>query len=298
MRYATPAIGWRRLWRALLATARNFGPLKLPMMAAGIAFYGILALFPALTALIALWSFVSDPAIVQAQLELARNFIPPEAYDLINQQITKLVSTDGATLGWASGMSLAAALWSARLGVVGLIEGLNVAYGRQCRSTLRQVMTAIVITLLMTGAGLAALAAFVVAPVILAFLPLGPLQALVATGLRWLIAVSAVVLALSVLYRYGPNRARTDLPWLSAGVVLAVVIWAGASWGLSFYLSNFGRYNEVYGTLGAVIALLMWLWFSGIAVLAGALLNARLEEARLEAKAAEGLFRPAALGKA
>lgn len=118
-----------------------------------------------------------------------------------------------------------------------------------------------------------------VVPVVLAFLPLGPAQASVLSAMRWLIAVTLVVLAITVLYRFGPNREQKGIARLLPGVVLAVVIWAGASWGLSFYLSNFGTYNEVYGTLGAVIALLMWLWISALAVLAGALLNAELERA-------------------
>lgn len=296
MEQTTAGTRIRQLARALWGTARHFSELRLPMLSAGIAFYGMLSLFPSLTALVALWSFVADPVVVQTQLELAQNFVPPQALGLISQQVNKLVSTDSATLGWASILSLAAALWSARLGVVGLIEGMNVAYRRKGRSTLRQFMTAMLITLLLIGAALAALAAFVISPVILAFLPLGPLQALVASVIRWGIALGALVLALSVLYRYGPNRSREQVPWLSAGVILAVIIWAGASWGLSFYLSNFGRYNEVYGTLGAVIALLMWLWMSGNAVLAGALLNAELEQARLHDKAAEGLFHSAASG--
>lgn len=268
---------WPRARATALATVKGFSALQLPMIAAAIAFYGILALFPALTALVAVWSVFADPAVVQSQLDLAAPFLPPEVYTLIGAQLGKLVATDGTTLGWASVLSLGAALWSARLGVAGLMQGLNATYREEERSALGQTAASLSITVMLIAVAVAALAAVVAAPVLLELLPLGPAEAAVFSAIRWLIVVGLLLMALSVLYRFGPNRSRATTPFLTPGAVLAVVMWGAVSWGLTVYLANFADYNEVYGTLGAVIALLMWLWLSAIAVLAGALLNAEWE---------------------
>jgi membrane protein len=257
----------------------DFGALNLPMLAAGIAFYGLLALFPALASLIAIWGYIADPSVIEAQFALTQNFIPPEAYTLIERQVQDLVTTNSSTLGWTSVISIGVATWSARLGVSGLMQGLNAAYRRDNRAGLRQLMTAFVITFLLIGVSLAAMMAVVIAPIVLSFFPLGPFTSLALAAARWVIAVALVVMMLSVIYRYGPNRSRRNTRWFSPGIAVAVVIWAAASWAFSFYLSNFANYNEVYGTLGAVIALIIWLYVSAIAVLAGGLMNAEIEAA-------------------
>lgn len=286
---ATRAATWRLLPRALLRMVQSFPMLRLPLVASGIAFFGLLALFPALALIIAIWSLFADPAVVEAQFEMARGFLPPEAYRLIDDQMARLVSADSATLGWATLLSLGAAIWSSRAGVAALMEGLNIAYRTQSRNPVRAFMSAVGITILLIAVAVAALLAVVITPIFLSFLPLGPSETAILSAMRWLVAIALIFFAVSVVLRYGPNRRhlRPETPWLTPGLLLAVAVWAAISWLFSFYLSNFGRYNEVYGTLGAVIALLMWMWLSAMAVLAGALLNSEIEKLRAERRAAE-----------
>jgi len=250
---------------------------NLGLISAGIAFYGMLAIFPTVAAIIAIWGFFADPGAVREQLETMRGLIPGDAYDIIDQQITSLITANSSTLGWATAISLSAALWSSRAGVAALIRGLNAIYREKNRVGLRQITTAFGVTFLLIGVALVALLSVVILPIVLAVLPLGPITALLIASVRWVVALAVVIGGIGVLYRFGPNRRKARVPWLTPGALVAVVIWGVISYGFSYYLSNFGRYNEIYGALGAVIALLMWLYLSAFSVLLGAALNAELE---------------------
>ncbi len=227
--------------------------------------------------MIAIWGFFSDPSIIEAQLTLLEGFVPPEAYEIMDTQVNQLVDANTSTLGWATLISVSVALYVSRNGVAALIRGLNAIYRESNRSTLRDIMAALGVTFLLIGVALVALTSVVIMPIVLAFLPLGPLAEWALAAARWVIAIAVVVLGLSVIYRYGPNRRAARPGWITPGALIAVLIWAAASWGFSYYLTNFGRYNEIYGALGAVIALLMWLYISAFVVLLGASLNAELE---------------------
>lgn len=250
---------------------------NLGLISAGIAFYGMLAIFPTVAAIIAIWGFFADPGAVREQLETMRGLIPGDAYAIIDQQITSLITANSSTLGWATAISLSAALWSSRAGVAALIRGLNAIYREKNRVGVRQITTAFGVTFLLIGVALVALLSVVILPIVLAVLPLGPITALLIASVRWVVALAVVIVGIGVLYRFGPNRRKARVPWLTPGALVAVVIWGVISYGFSYYLSNFGRYNEIYGALGAVIALLMWLYLSAFSVLLGAALNAELE---------------------
>lgn len=269
--------GQRAIWSAIKGMFNTMADLNLGLIAAGVAFYGMLALFPTLAAVIAIWGFFSDPAVVETQVALLERFVPSDAYLILQDQIAKLVGANESALGWTTLISLTAALWSARAGVAALIQGLNTIYREKNRGGVRHYVTAFGVTFLLIGVALVALASVVIAPVVLKFLPLGPMAAMALSAVRWLTAIGVVVLGLGVVYRFGPNRRGARPGWLTPGAFLAVVIWAAASYAFSFYLANFGNYNRIYGALGAVIALLMWLYISAFVVLLGALLNAELE---------------------
>lgn len=249
----------------------------LGLIAAGVAFYGLLAIFPAITSVVTLWGFFADPELVEQQVEDYRNMIPEDAYDILAAQIHAIASGPKEVLGWASALSILTALWATRAGVAAMIGGLNAVYGVPPRGGLRSQGAAILLTLILIGVSLVALAVVVVVPVVLSYLPLGPFTGFVLELLRWLIGAGVVLLGIGILYRLGPNRQARRSPLLSPGSVLAVVLWGVVSWGFSTYLEDFGRYNEVYGSLGAVIALLMWFYLSALMVLVGALVNAELE---------------------
>jgi membrane protein len=246
------------------------------LAAAGVAFFGVFALFPAMAAVIALFGLLADPGVVEAQFALLADVIPEAPYSLIDGQLDALLATTSDTLGWATGLSILIALWSTRAGVSALISGLNAVYGRGTRSGLRHVAAALALTVTLVFVAIAALLAVVILPVVLSLLPVGTITAWVIEALRWLFLVGVLVLALGIIYRFGPAQTREAGDWVSPGALLVVPLWLVASAGFSAYLTNFGSYNEVYGSLGAAVALLMWLYISAALVLAGAALNAEL----------------------
>ncbi|PTX57762.1 membrane protein [Litoreibacter ponti] len=255
---------------------------NLSLISAGVAFYAMLAIFPALAAVIALWGVFSDPAFIDDQLTLLRQFLPGEAYSLFESQANRLINANDSTLGYTTLVSIGAALWSTRAGVAALIRGLNAVYSAPHRTGIRRAFAAMLMTLCLVGMSLVALACIVIAPIVLSFLPLGSLTGTLFEALRWVLVISVVVLGLGLVYRFGPNHKTEHLRvgWLSHGAFVAVVIWGTASWGFSLYLSNFGKYNEVYGSIGAVVALLMWFYISAWVVLLGATLNCEIARRR------------------
>lgn len=266
---------WRgALWGVwLLMDQRNLG-----LIAAGTGFFAMLAVFPGIAALIAIWGLVADPHVIEAQLDLANRFVPAEGLALIRVQLDRLLTAQTETLGWTTALSTGLSLWWARSGVASLIRGLNAVYREDHRVNIfMRYAASIGITLALVGMMLVALTAIVAVPVALAVLPLGPFASHVLNVARWVIAGAVMVFGLGLIYRYGPNRRAAKVPWVSPGAILAVLVWAAGSWAFSLYLANFGRYNEVYGSIGAVIALLMWFYLSALVTLLGAALNAELE---------------------
>lgn len=266
----------RRGWGFIKRMARRIGEAQMGLIAAGVAFYAMFAVFPAMTATIALWSLVADPAAIAAYMEVAQKFVPHEAWPILADQISALLAGPKASLGWASLLSLLIALYAARSGVEALVQGLNVIHGTAQHSTLRGFALGYGLTLALIVAILLALATVVVVPLGLAFLPLGPLRAWLLSALPWVASFVLVLSALGMLYHFGPTPAGRRARWVSPGAVLAALAWSGASIAFSYYLSHFGAYNRIYGSLGAVIALMMWFYISAYAVLLGAALNAEL----------------------
>lgn len=260
----------REVWR--IVSARDLG-----LVSAGVAFYAMLAIFPGVAAVIALWGFVSDPEVIQTQLALMEGLVPEQVMLLLEGQVEKLIAAAESTLGWATILSTGVAILSARSGVAALMRGLNAIHGAEQKSGLRHFARAVVVTVALVAIALVALATVVVLPVILAILPLGPLTSVAVTFVRWLAAVLVMIYGLGLVYRYGPAKEEGTSRWVTPGALLALGIWAAASFGFSFYVANFANYNEVYGTLGAAVALLMWLYISAYVVLLGAVVNRVLE---------------------
>lgn len=250
----------------------------LDLIAAGVAFYGLLSIFPAVAALIAIFGLIADPTVVEGQLALLQDFIPADVYAIFSTQITRLLSAGGSTLGWATAISIGLALWSARNGVGALVRGVNAIFGTPARSGVRHLLVALLMTLALIGVAVIALGAVVVAPIALALLPDEANGARALVGLRWIVVLVVLMAGLGMLYRYGPNRTSGHLSWLTPGAIIALLLWFGASAGFSTYLSNFGRYNEVYGSLGAVVALLIWFYISAYLILFGAAVNVAFDQ--------------------
>ncbi|MEP5760849.1 MAG: YihY/virulence factor BrkB family protein [Litoreibacter sp.] len=267
----------KQLWGYLQTAAREMDERNLSLIAAGVAFYAMLALFPALAAVIAIWGFFADPIIIYEQLVLLERFVPTDAFALIEAQVITLTSADDGTLGLASIISILAAMWTARSGVAALIRGLNTIHYAPTRSSLGSIATALALTLTLICTAIVAMITIIVFPIALAFLPLGSNLAVLFDIIRWLIVIAVAMFGIGLLYRFGPNLGKPNRPgWITPGAVAATIIWGVVSAGFSIYLSNFGNYNEVYGSIGAVIALLMWFYISAWVVLLGGAINAAI----------------------
>lgn len=258
---------------AVLRYYRRIEQAEIDLIAAGVAFYAFLAIFPAAAAIISIWGFVSNPAVIRQELELLQGFLPNEAYLLISGQVDALLTVNTGNLGLTTLLSTAVALWSARAGVAALIRGLNAIHHLPNRSGHWHQLRALVLTFVLVGLVLSALTMAVVLPLIAAYLPeVIKGSALADTNL--LLGIMAGVLAVGLAYRLGPNYAHARPPLLSWGLLVAVVLWVLATRSFVLYLANFPSYNRVYGSIGAVVVLMMWLYVSAYAVLLGAAVDA------------------------
>ena len=267
------------VWRdSVLTVWRQIDEQNLSLISAGIAFFGMLAIFPGLAALIAIFGLVADPVVIQDQFALLSGLIPQDIYALLERQLQRIASARGETLGWATIVSILLALWSARAGVGAMMRGLNTIYLSPSRGVFRHYFAAFMMTLSLVLVALVAGAAVVVTPLIVAMLPLTVETVSWIDTVRWSAAIFVITGGISIIYRYGPRkRDGRRAPWVTPGAVFAVLMWALVSMAFSEYLANFGRYNEVYGSIGAVVALLMWLYFSAFLVLIGGAINAQIE---------------------
>lgn len=252
---------------------------ELDLIAAGIAFYGFLALFPAAAAVIAIWGSFADATLIRQELELARDYLPPDAWILISNQIEALLAVPPGGLGLTTFISLFLALWTARASVAALMRGLNAIHGLPNRAGHWHHLRALLLTAVMVGLAIAALMAAVVGPLVLSFVPLGAFTTLALESVQLLISLMIVVVGVALIYRLGLNR-QVNHPLFTRGILVAVVIWVAASRGLVIYLANFDTYNRIYGSIGAVAALLVWLYLSGYAILLGAAVDAARAQQR------------------
>jgi membrane protein len=267
----------RAVWQVASGVLSGVPERNLDLIAAGVAFYAMLAMFPGVAALIALFGMMADPDLIQDQVIFLKAFLPPEAYALLNTQLTRLIAARDSTLGLTTVLSSGIALWSTRAAVGALTRGLNAAYGTSPRAGVRGLFWSLFLTAALVAVSLAALVSIVVAPIVLKIFPQGRLYEAILLVSNWTLVGAITMGMIGLIYRYAPNHPGRRPRWLSAGAVLAMVIWAAASAVFSLYLRNFGSYNEIYGSIGAVIALLMWLFISAFSVLLGAAVNAEIE---------------------
>ena len=267
--------GW---WDILKRLRTRLTQNHVSIVAAGVAFFGLLAVFPAVTAVISIAGLVLDPATIETELATLADVLPEDAAEIIKSQAEKVVSGAGTGLGLAALGGILVALYSASKGTKSLMEGMNIAYDEtEERGFIMLNVVALALTLFLIIGMITAIAALLVAPVLIGALGLPQQVEAVVTYGRWpMLAVSAII-GLAVVYRYGPSRRTPAWRWVSVGAVTATVLWLLGSLAFSIYVSNFGVYNETYGALAGIIILLIWLWLSGFVVLLGAELNSEIE---------------------
>ena len=270
-------MGWRSTYDVSRQVIDDLGEKNASLIAAGVAFYGLFAVFPGIAATISLFGLFADPIVVEAQLELMQGLMPAGVFSLFEAQVDRLLSARTTTLGLTTLISIGLALWSARTGVAALIRGLNAIFERPNRGSIRHVLVALLLTLCLVGIAIVALLMLVVAPITLAVIPFETDTGFWLEVIRWIVAISVLFVGLGVLYRYGPNRRFSRLSWVTPGAFIVVAVWLGMSAVFTIYVANFGTYNEVYGSLGAVIALLFWFYLSAYLILAGGAINVALD---------------------
>jgi membrane protein len=274
MPWQIPWRGWKDiLWR----TYEQIGENRLLAVAAGVVFYGLLAVFPAVTALVSLYGLFASASAVSDHLSLLAGILPQGAVDLLGEQIGRLAA-DGGKLGFGFIFGLAVALWSANAGMKAIIDALNVVYKeKEKRGFIKLNLVSLAFTLAAIGALLLALGAVVVLPIALSYLGLVNATDLLFRIARWPLLLALVMVGLAVLYRLGPSRREPRWQWISIGSVFAAIAWLISSALLSWYLASFADYNATYGSLGAGIGMMIWMWISSIVILFGAQLNSEIE---------------------
>ncbi len=246
--------------------------------AAGVAFYAILAIFPAVAALVSLYGLFADPNTIRGHLDAISFVLPAGALEIVGDQAMRIASKSGNQLGITFLIGFAVALWSANAGVKAMFDALNVVYEeKEKRSFIWLNIESLIFTFLSVVFVLVAMGVMVVLPVALGFIGLGSTAEVIISLVRWPILLAAVVVGLAVLYRYGPSRERARWAWVTWGSFFAAVLWVVVSVAFSWYVTNLGNYNETYGSLGAAIGFMTWLWLSVAVTLVGGEVNAEME---------------------
>ena len=273
---ASPAVG--SVAAGVVARVKEH---HVPLNAAGVAFFGFLSTVPALVALVSVYGLVADPDAIEARVDDFGEALPDEARQLIVQQLESITATAGGALTIGLLVSLAIALWSASSGMSHLVVAVNQAYGRSdTRKFLAKRLLSLALTLGAIVFAAVAVAAITALPAILSAVGLTGVVRWLLNLAVWPVVGLGLAMGLAVLYRAGPEgAAATRWRWVSPGALIAVAAWVVASVGFQVYAANFGSYNETYGSLGAVVVLLLWIWISALVVLIGAEINAEIEQA-------------------
>lgn len=270
-----PARGW---WEILKRTANQVSEDRVMTEAAGITFYTLLALFPAIAALISIYGFFADPAAVAGHLSAISDIVPGGGMEIIGEQVERIASQGRTSLGFGVAIGLGISLWSSNQAMKALVDALNVVYEEpERRSFIRLTLVTLGFTITGILVILVAMAGVVVLPVVLGFLGLEGSTGLLLRLARWPVLALVIMLMLAAIYRYGPSREKAQWRWVTWGSGVATVGWLAGSLAFSWYVTNFGSFNETYGSLGAVIGFMTWIWLSGIVVLVGAELDAEME---------------------
>jgi membrane protein len=270
-----PAQGWKDI---LLRVYHGISEDRILLVAAGVTFYLLLSIFPGIAALFSIYGLFANPADIAGHLDALANVAPGGAIDLLREDMTRLASNGETTLGLGFLVSLAVSLWSTNSGVSAIFDALNIVYEeKEERGLVRFYLTTLTFTLASIVFILLAIAVVVLLPVVLNFIPLPGGTDLLVKIARWPMLFVLTALALAALYRYGPSRAKARWRWITWGSAFATVMWIAASVLFSWYVASFGSYNKTYGSLGAIIGFMTWIWISIIVVLVGAKIDAEME---------------------
>jgi membrane protein len=254
---------------------------RLLALAAGVTFYVLLAIVPAITALVSIYALIADPSAVQNEVSSLQNLMPSGSFQIVQQQVNRIVSSNSGSLSLWFFVSLAIALWSANSGLKAIIDALNIVFDvEEKRSFIRLNLVSLAMTLAGVVGIILARAGLVAVPIAISYVPVGSFGQTLASWARWPALLVLLMVALAVLYRFGPDREHPRWEWVSPGNLFAAVAWLVGSALLSWYFSNFANYDATYGSLGGVIGLMIWLWVTATVVLVGAEINSEYYAAK------------------
>ena len=270
-----PRAGW---WAIAKRTAQKFGENELMSEAASVTFYALLSLVPAITATVSLYGLAADPSTIAKQLDSLSGLVPSGGMEIIGEQVRRLTQTPSSGLGFGLVIGLATALWSANAASKAMFSALNDVYGeRERRGFVKLTATSFAFTLGGIATMILGLVLVVALPAVFKALGLESAFAIAVSILRIPVMAAVIVGALALLYRYGPDRQPAKWRWVTWGGVFGGVAWIALSVGFSWYVTSFGSYNKTYGSLGAIIGFMTWIWLSTTVLLLGAQLNAEME---------------------
>lgn len=268
--------GWKKV---LFRVKDEIGENNVSIVSAGVAFYAFLAVFPALAALVSIYGLATDPQSIQSQLSQISDMMPKQAYDILKDQLQGLTETPGTALGWSMAVGILFSIWSANKGTKSLFTGVDIAYDtendrgfiKQNALTLAFTFGAIILLII-------SMALIVAWPALVNQIGLpASVETLISWG-RWLLLAVILVWFLGMVYKYAPYKPAPDFRWVLPGALIATFLWLIASWGFSFYVSNFGSYGEMYGSISAVVVMLLWLFLTSFIILLGAEINSEIEK--------------------
>lgn len=270
-----PRAGWMDV---LKRTKDQISEDNLSLVSAGVAFYFLLAVFPALAALVSLYGLVADPASIQQQISSFEGILPQQVMTIIQGQMESVAQSSGSALGFGLAFSVFLSLWSAAKGMKALMTALNIVYNEEeGRGFFMQNAVALVLTLGAVVFAILSLTLIIVFPPLIEMFPVPKVTEILSRLIRWPLLAACVAVGIGLLYRYAPSRAHARTAWISWGSGAATVLWLIASVAFSLYVTYFGSYNATYGSLGAVVILLLWFFLTAFVVLLGGELNGELE---------------------
>jgi membrane protein len=270
-----PARGWKNI---LLRVWKNIGEDRVILVAAGVTFYCLLAIFPAIAALVAIYGFFSDPSSISSVVDKISGVMPGGALDIIRTQMNQVASQGPSKLGVAFVIGFLVSLWSANAGIKSIFDALNLVYDEpEKRGLIRLNLVSLAFTVAAILFILVAIA-FIAALPAVASSQLQGTAALIAQIIRWPILFVVVAVGIALVYRYGPSRAEPQWRWITWGSAFAAVAWIAVSIAFSWYAANFGSYNKTYGSLAAIVVFMTWLWLSIAVILIGAEIDAEMEQ--------------------
>jgi membrane protein len=268
-----------RSWKdVLIAVGKGISANRIFLIAAGVTFYAILALFPGIGALVSIYGLFADPATIGSHLNTLSGVAPGGAVDVIRDQLSRFANQNGTTLGIGFLVGLLVALWFSNSGMTALFDALNVVYEEtERRSLLRYYANTLMFTIGAIVLVLVSIAIIVAIPIILNHIPNASVTVILLAIVRWPLLFALAATALTIAYRYGPCRSAPQWRWIGFSAAAAALGWLGVSALFSWYVANFGSYNKTYGSLGAIFGFMTWMWLSMVVVLVGAKLDAELE---------------------